>query len=356
MKSFFLSLTWLACIASGQVLSLMHPAEPMPEKRTVIWSPTFQAAWDALNKDLGGKPEKVVPPNKMMNMLDEFVWDAEATMPKGAWKAWAGPASQAFVDEVNRQAAEITMNDQKAFHIAQESPDSRVAFALLSRRVTFKKAFVRAKNDALDFQAGGKSHAVAYFGLPRTSAGTRGSCVRVLAYRPAERSHAIQIECRENDDTVVLYQPAKQLDFLTACAWIRTWRKEPPHKENLAGQWNDPRIHDMDDVRIPYLKIDVVTDFTSKLASFRYYNNVPWGIVRAEQISSFRLHEKGAAVEVRASIGADPFGGVERPVLVPRRFHYDRPFFVFLWRSDAEWPYFGAWIGDSTTLTPVSES
>jgi hypothetical protein len=37
---------------------------------------------------------------------------------------------------------------------------------------------------------------------------------------------------------------------------------------------------------------------------------------------------------------------------VPRRFLYDRPFFVFLWREGAEWPYFGAWIGDESSLEP----
>jgi len=356
MKVFTVSCFLFVGAVSGQVVSLMHPAEPMPENRTVIWTPTFQAAWDALNEDLGGKPNKVEPPNEVMKLLDGFVWDADATMPKGSWKAWVGPATQAFVDEVNRQAAEITIDEQKPFHLATESPTSRVAFAMLSRQVTFKKAFLRAKHDAMDFQAGGKTHAVAYFGLPRKDAGSRGEHVRVLAYRPAERSYAIQIECRENDDTVVLYQPAKQLDFLTACSWLRTWRKEQPPAVNLSGQWNDPRIHDMDEIRIPYTNIDVDTDFTSKLTSSRYYENVPWRIARAGQISRFRLHEKGAAVEVRSYIAADPFGDVERPVFFPRRFYFDRPFFVFLWRANAEWPYFGAWIGDGSSLTPVPES
>lgn len=335
---------------------MLHPAEPMPEKRTVVWTPTFQAAWDILNKDLGGKPTAVDPPNEAMKLLDGFVWDADATMPKGSWNAWAGPATNAFVDEVNREAAKMSIDNQKPFHIAQEAPQSRIAFAMLSRRVAFKKAFLRARNDAMDFVVDGKTNAVEYFGIPRANAGDRGEHVRVLAYRPAEKSYAIQIDCRQDDDTVVLYQPAKQQDFLTACAWLRTWRKENPGDQNRAGHWNDTRIHDLDEVRIPYVKMDVKTDFTSKLASSRIYGNIPYRISRAEQISSFRLHEKGASVEVRATLSEDPFGDVERPILYPRRFYYDRPFFVFLWRADAEWPYFGAWIGNSSTLTRVPKS
>lgn len=356
MKSLILSCFLFVTIASGQVLSHMHPAEPMPEKRTVIWTPTFQVAWDALNKDLGGKPTKVEPPSPVMKLLDDFAWDPATTMPEGAWKAWAGPASFAFVDLVNKEVAEIAINDEKPFSIEEENPDRRVVFAMLSRRVSFTKAFLRAKHDSMDFQSDGKSQAVQYFGIPRERADAYSTSVKVLAYRPTEKCHAIEIECRENDDRVVLFQPAKSLDFLTACSWLRTWRKAEGGAEDLGGQWNDPNLHRKDEVRIPYVQLDVETDFTNKLQSRRYYNGTPWRIARASQLSRFRLHERGAEVEVRASIYADPFGGVETPIYVPRRFYFDRPFFVFLWRAKAEWPYFGAWIGDSSTLTAVPES
>jgi hypothetical protein len=356
MKAIPVVTAFLSSLASAQVLSLMHPAEPMPEKRTVIWTPTFQVAWDALNKDLGGKPTKVEPPSPVMKLLDDFAWDPATTMPEGAWKAWAGPASYAFVDQVNKEVAEIAINDEKPFSIEEEKPDRRVVFAMLSRRVSFTKAFLRAKHDNMDFQSDGKSQAVKYFGIPRERADAYSGSVKVLAYRPAENSCAIEIECREKDDRVVLFLPSKPLDFLTACSWVRTWRKAEADAEDLAGKWNDPHLHLKDEVRIPYVQIDVETDFTHKLQSSRYYNGTTWRIAGASQLSRFRLHERGAEVEVRAKNYADPFGGVETPIYVPRRFYFDRPFFVFLWRAKAEWPYFGAWIGDSSTLTAVPES
>lgn len=43
----------------------------------------------------------------------------------------------------------------------------------------------------------------------------------------------------------------------------------------------------------------------------------------------------------------DPFGGgAESPPVFARNFSYDAPFFVFLSRADAEWPYSGDRIGD----------
>lgn len=54
-------------------------------------------------------------------------------------------------------------------------------------------------------------------------------------------------------------------------------------------------------------------------------------------------------VRVETSMDADLFGSMSDDYL-PRKFHYDRPFFVFLWRKDAEWPYFGVWLGDAKAL------
>ena len=104
---------------------------------------------------------------------------------------------------------------------------------------------------------------------------------------------------------------------------------------------------------MPHLKLEAIADFTPELQGARTFKDidVPWQITKAEQRTRFELHEKGARVEVRVEGGDDPFGGPpEPPRLVPRRFVYDRPFFVFLWRDQAEWPYFAAWIGDASTM------
>ena len=80
---------------------------------------------------------------------------------------------------------------------------------------------------------------------------------------------------------------------------------------------------------------------------------LPRRIVHASQKTTFALHERGARVRVVTEMSADPFGDApRRPVVVPRKFIYDGPFFVFLWRDGAEWPYFGCWVGDAGVLEP----
>ena len=132
-----------AGIARAEVITLVHPAEAMPEKHTVVWSPLFQATWDKLNSELGGKPDKVEPPNELMAKLDSFPWKADAVMPAGSWKTWSGPATNDFLNQVNDEAAKLTGEPDGPFRLSQESPNNRAAFGLLDREVSFQKEFLR---------------------------------------------------------------------------------------------------------------------------------------------------------------------------------------------------------------------
>jgi len=69
----------------------------------------------------------------------------------------------------------------------------------------------------------------------------------------------------------------------------------------------------------------------------------------------FELFEEGARVRVDTGIGLEPFGEPPKPPpVIPRNFVCDRPFFVFLWRAGADWPYLAAWIDGSNSLTAFS--
>lgn len=332
----------------GEIVTLAHPDEALPEKSTVVWSPLFQATWDKLNANLGGPPDRIEPPNPLMEKLDSFKWDAKEIMPDGSWKTWSGPATMDFLNLVNREAAAITKEKKGPFKLMEETPANRAAFGLLDREVSFQKEFIRSRKAALGFRINGGEEPVSFFGARDEIIGEIQDTIRILAFRPEDRSHAIQIRCKQADDTVILYLPAKPQDFATACAWLRTWRSQYKPDPELSGAWNDPSLHSGDEIRIPYVDLESIADLSSKLEGTRIHGNKPWRIIRAEQLTRFQLHEKGARVRTKASIVAEPFG--DPPPIIPRKFIYDRPFFVFLWRDNAEWPYFGAWIGDTSAL------
>ncbi|QTN30950.1 hypothetical protein HZ994_00940 [Akkermansiaceae bacterium] len=334
----------------AEVLTAAHPSDELAVGKTVVWSPLFQATWDAMNAELGGKPLDVDPPNELMTRLDSFQWQPDKVMPEGAWKVWAGKATKGFLETVNREAAAITGEAQGPFRLLEEVPGGLACFGLLDREVEFQTAFFRSRTVPMRF--GTKKTEVSYFGTNGRLSGGYGESVKVLAFRPVDGSHALEVSCKHGDDQVVFYRPPVVQDFSTACKWLRKWKKDYVANEELPGGWADRVLHEGDVVQVPYVSLDVTEDMAGRLQSRRSYGGEgdPWTIRRAEQVTRFELYEKGARVRVETSIEVDPFGGNSAPKPVPRKFIYDRPFFVFLWREGAEWPYFGAWIGDDSAL------
>ncbi|MES2920035.1 MAG: hypothetical protein V4819_00710 [Verrucomicrobiota bacterium] len=334
-----------AAFSAGEIVAVAQPDEKVPSDKTVVWTPLFQAAWDDLHQGFG-EPVKVDPPNALMERLDHFKWDAKAVMPRDRWKVWSGEATQQLIDKANAEAARMLGEKAGPFKSVSR-PGSRIALGLLDRDMVFKKPLHPSVNAPLAFRASdGSTSEVRFFGTRRKASAEYGGAVRVLAYQ--EGSHALQI-AGDGDDCAVLYLPEKPVGLSEACGKLREWRTNP-----LKGEWGsaqDPGLHETDDVRIPVLKLENTTDFVPDLQSLRHFKSgPPWRVYQAQQRLKFQLTEKGAKLRAEVELGADPFGEPPKPKMVPRFFHYDRPFFVFLWRDGAEWPYFGAWIGNDISM------
>ncbi len=348
MKALFPLLLFISG-ARAEVITAVDPFDAVPPGKTVVWSPLFQAAWDSMNSELEGKLVKVVPPNKLMARLDAFEWDAESVMPEGKWKVWSGAATEEFLKTVNREAAGMTGGTAGPFKLGDENGDGLAIFGLLDQEVEFVHPFFKSVKTPMEF---GKEKAeVKFFGSTGKLSNDYGRSVQVLAYRPVDGSHALEVSCKGVDEKVIFYRPPAAQDFATACKWLREWRKTFKWNEELPGTWNDRLLHRNDEVRVPYVSLDLTEDFSDRLGGGRFYTAsvAPWRVTRAEQVTIFGLHEKSAKLRVETSADLEPFGSMSEDS-VPRMFHYDRPFFVFLWRKDAEWPYFGVWIGDASAL------
>ena len=335
-----------ASLLAVEIVTIAHPEEKLLGNSTVIWTPLFQAAWDDLHQGFG-EPVKIDPPNVLMERLDHFKWDAKAVMPGDRWKVWSGEATQQLIDKANAEAARMLGEKTGPFKCAP-SQDARIALGLLDRDLIFKRPLHRSVDAPLEFHLpDGSKSAVRFFGTRRKASAGYYGVIRVLACE--EGTRALQI-ASDGDDCVVLYLPEKPLGMSEACGKVRGMRANP-----LKGNWGslqDPDLHETDDVRIPVLKLENTTDFVPELQGLRHYNTgVPWIIYKAEQRLKFQLTEKGAKLRVQVETGVEPFGDPPpKPKMVPRSFHFDRPFFVFLWRDGAEWPYFGAWIGNDASM------
>lgn len=332
--------------APVEIAAVVHPDESFPRDKTVVWTPLFQEAWDALNRELGGPPVKVEPSNSLMAKLDDFKWDPDKVMPVDRWKVWVGPASPQLIEKANREAAQMLEEAKGPFEGATEG---LLALALLDKNLKFQKSLHRSINAPLSFHvADAKELPVRFFGSRKVASAAQRGHVRVLTYD--ENSRAVQIAA-EGNESAVFYMPKTPESFMSACDKIRGWRTNGPNGN--FGSLSDPQLHENDDLRIPYVKFFTSSDFKSRLAGARYFqrNNMPWEISKAQQRVNFELTEKGAKVRVEVELAADPFGAAPPPPpMIPRQLVFDHPFFIFLWRDDADLPYFGVWVGDGGGL------
>jgi len=345
----YLFLSALLSIATGklaaEISAVPHPAAPIDAKGTVVWSPLFQATWDQIKTETGPLLS-VSPENDMISRLEAFRWEASATMPDGAWKTWSGPATPEFLATVNREAAALAGDPEGPFRMDDDPPPGRLmAFGLLDHEVEFFRELARAKSIPLKFTAEGKETEVCFFG-----ARDGHPAIRVLSWQPGERSHAVQIRCKDSDDSVILYLPAGTSNFEAASLKVRAMleRKEADIPESEVIQY----LYKGDQIRIPYLTLESKAEFKDQLEGLIDFERMKaMTIIQASQLTRFKLHEKGARVRSETTIGMAPLGGPPKPKpRPPRAFLYDRPFFVFMWKKGADWPYFGAWVGDSSAM------
>jgi hypothetical protein len=340
--------------ANAALLTIPHPSAAIPPTQTVVWSPVFQATWDALTTHCGGQPKRIDPPSEIMTQLDAFQFDANPVLPEGSWKVWAGPATQEFLTQVNREAAELIQEPSGPFRMAGDRPQSAAAFGMLKHEIEFTRALHRSRTKPLEFKTAAGSSRVEFFGVAGELSRQFRQSIRMLHHTPEKNAHAVELECKGGKESAIFYAPPEEQDFATACGWIRVWKAEFKDDPSLEGAINDPRLHANDDLRVPYLSLSLHSEFPDLTKSLRYHgeDEVPWRIVATGQVTRFDLTEKGAQVKVSADLEAAPFGSPPVPSTVPRKIIYDRPFFVFLWRDQADWPYFAAWIGDASALKP----
>ena len=351
---------WIASVvlaaqaaAAGEPACILDIDEVPPEGATLVWSPLSQALWDKLNEMQGGRLEKVDPPNALIAKLHEFEWRPDEVMPKNGFAVHVGPATREFglttAASIRKQfgveinAADVPVRDQ-----------GLAAYGILLRDLKFKKKFHRSKQAPLEFRSRtGEVHTVEFFGTAGGLSGDYGDLVRVLHCQGDGSSFTLSIATDREGENLIIHRPKAECTFRQAMEGVKNAMKDPLSGEH--GSLKDGSLHAQDVIKIPYVTIDAKTDLAPQLKGNLHYAGeaVTWNVGKALQMTRFELSEEAVRVRVDSSMDIGPFGGPpEPPPVIPRKFVCDRPFFVFLWRTEADWPCLATWIDGGTGLTP----
>ncbi len=337
-----------SAMARDELKVVAHPDTPCLPKTTVVWTAAMQSAFDRI---VGPKSPmvfaEVVPNNRLYAKMLEFSWKEEEVMPDGGWFAVSGPGKQELADQANEKWRELSGGDTKPFTY---NGTDLVAFVGIKRNFLYKKEFIASVQSRM--QWGETKEKVRFFGTCGESSGDYSTTVRVLGYVPGKQQYALQCLAKEGDDTMVLFIPNPGQTMLEAMASVRKCRLAWDGREQAENTINDKFLHSMDDLRVPKISLAMKADLTSAfVGAIRFKDSPqPWRMGKAETQGSLEVDSKG--VKFEATVQLEVFAGPQDRPKPPirRQFWFDRPFFLFLWRDGAEWPYAGVWFGSAETL------
>ena len=273
-----------------------------------------------------------------------------AVLPKDGWFAVGGEASAGRVDEANEKWRLLAGARPPPFRYNGAS-GGRAAFVGMKRDFYFKKPFSTSGASHLAWGPG-KLLVQSYGAIGGTADEYTGT-VRILAYRPVEGCIALQLLGAESDDTLVLYQPAKNQKMIDAMRWVKIWRERWETHEGASLAWNDKFPHRGDDLRFPEIRLGAQTDCSDDFKGAFWLKDVTQSQQVTQAAISMRLEANGITAPdspARAVVESDP-PPLSKPVTgVPRRFWINRHFFAFFWRDGAAWPYAAVWFGSSEGL------
>jgi hypothetical protein len=349
MKRSILLLPLIAGCLHAEIGIVPHPGVDCSSGQTTVWTGALQSAFDRM---LGSKSSKtldrVEPPNPLVTRMAGFSWKENAVLPKDGWFAVTGDASEKLADEANQKWQALAGEGPKPFKYNGVA-GGRAAYVGMKRDFLFRKAFSPSGESRLSW--GPEKKPVRFFGARGEAAEDYAGSVRVLAFRPSERCMALQLLAKVGDDSLVLYQPAEAQPMIEAMRWVKTWRDGWDRHEGDELGWDDKTLHQADDLRVPEISLKAHADFRDDFKGAIWFKDskIPSEVSQAVTDMKLEVDGLGVKFESTAEMEVDPFasGG---PTAVPRKFWFDRPFFAFLWRDGAEWPYAAVWFGSSEGL------
>ena len=354
MKRFLLSassllLSSMMCFSQGKESFELSPVldTKLDSKTNTIYCATFELAWNELKKFHQGKvllkdgPDYLEDLNKSTLSKDE--------LPKDSCVVAAGKVSDGIVDKIDQELKKKLKTSLEDLQYTPGANARLIAFAYLQRNLPFRRKFTRFRKKSIQFQGGEKTTKVTCFGCTKKTADRYTDEVKIRHYKNTD-DFILQLRTRRKGETIVLAKMARPKSMKEAVYKVyQQLNKKLPSsievKVDGKKRYYPTSLSDSDTLLIPVMKFDVRSDFTGLLGK-QILN--PVGnliqIGRASQWVQFSLDEKGAKLKSSAEIELEE-GGPR-----PRKFIFDKPFLICLWKKGEPYPYFAAWVNNPDVM------
>ena len=316
---------------------------PMPPGKNVIWCASFQVAWNKLKDDLAKGPVELDRAQEMADRLNRAEV-TEADLPEGSYYAAAGWVKDGIVNTIESEMQERFGRSPK-IRFEPSAADGCTAYAYLQARVKFGIPFFE-NGEPFSFQdSGGAEVPVSSFGIRAKDFDAyyelRKQVEVLYAERPTGSDEAPQFvidPCKTsqpNQLVLACTRPGKTL--------AETLDQVRRMIDSFGGEAYRHEFGSCDRLIVPNTRWEIEHELAElKGARFQKPDLQRLYVEAALQDIRFRLDRSGAELESEAGM---PVGSTAR------RFHFSRPFLVYLKRRDAERPFFAIWVDNAELLS-----
>lgn len=317
---------------------------PIPPGRNVIWSSSFQLAWNEVRDKVIGAPLEVPDAGELAARLNDAKQaasdlDAKSVYATGGW--------------VEKGICEQIKKDMAARFPSQAPPDLTahtsgiLAYSHLTAHVPFKYPFRRLERGFAFTDSNGTKTHVAGFGLWKAYLRPYKNIreqVRVLYARTDADDSEELTECaldlcrHSTPYEVVVARVQPKGSLAETLEYLRTQIasfENPPHYEL------DRRFGGNDELRIPEMFWRLDHRFKELIDKAVANSNPPMPIVEALQTIEFRLDRSGVVLDSDSMLAV---------AAAPRHFEFDRPFLIYMQKRGAEHPFFVMWVDNAELL------
>jgi hypothetical protein len=317
----------------------------LPEGKNVIWCASFQLSWDHLARDVLHAPAVVAHAEEIVSHLNANRFP-EDDLPETGYYATAGFCRDGVVDKITE---EMQRRFQKVPRIGKidDPRNVIVAYGYLEAVIPFPIHYFENPAPMLFQDAkGGKTNVLSFganFSRPSLDYGRLGKQVRVLHCVPdANKKKTVEFvidPCRESSPNQLILACVPAERTLQA-----TWNSVEKRMAAYPRRPDANESFDLDVLLVPSMAWEITHHFTELEGHDKRLKNKGFEdlfTLCAMQGIRFRLDRGGVEMRSEAFAAASA---------IPRKFVFDRPFFVFIRKRGSDIPFFAMYVDNAELL------
>ena len=331
---------------------------PLPEHKNVIWCGTFQIAWDRFKNDIIEEPVDLIGVQELDDRLNRGEFSPD-NLEAESFYSIAGFVKDGIIEQIQKEMARrFPSEPAPVFDERYKTlPEVSVAYAFLSVDAGFKYPFYTRNRKFTFLDSQGNHTDVTSF------------CDHAEVSDPNIKNVREQVEILHS----IYAQPGDAANFsLDLCRHTDPYQvvlARVPRRDTLGEMLSDVRKYIADFKQYPHYDVlrnlrpidslivpDVLYKLTHHFKELEGKNlaNPKWRerdyfIFEARQMVHFSLSRTGVILKSEAVIGGA--GGMPLRIEEPRRFHFDRPFLIYVKKRGADYsPFFVMWVDNAELM------